>query len=69
MTYGFDPCVNSFPLTAVYITIELMLVENRPVTAFILHGLSKVTEYLEGKKQSALGYLVCYFRNLGPQLP
>jgi hypothetical protein len=39
MTYGFDPRVNSFPLTAVYITVELMLVENSPV-AVKLHGLS-----------------------------
>jgi hypothetical protein len=38
--YGFDPRVNSFPLTVVNITIELMLVESSPVTAFILHGLS-----------------------------
>jgi hypothetical protein len=34
------PGRNNFPLTAVYITIELILVENSPVTAFILHGLS-----------------------------
>jgi hypothetical protein len=40
MTYGFDPRVNGFPLTAVYITTELMLVENSPVTAVILDGLS-----------------------------
>jgi hypothetical protein len=50
--HGFGPRVKSFPLTAVCMTIELMLVKNSPVTAFILHGLSNpyvilyVTEYL-----------------------